>query len=143
MKFLHSKRFLLIFALANIFVSTSVASQNNNTLSITDDRNVTVEVPAKPQRIAAISYLAVDVGLALGIKPVATTYMIPGRDPDFLGGLTKNIKKNRSTCQTKFRTSLRNKTRYYYCDKTLYRCKCRTITEDCSLCCIQYGTPKR
>ncbi|WP_071058187.1 ABC transporter substrate-binding protein [Pelistega sp. MC2] len=93
MKFLHSKRFLLIFALANIFVSTSVASQNNNTLSITDDRNVTVEVPAKPQRIAAISYLAVDVGLALGIKPVATTYMIPGRDPDFLGGLTKNIKK--------------------------------------------------
>jgi iron complex transport system substrate-binding protein len=67
------------------------AAHDAKPLSILDDRNVTVEVPANPQRIAAISYLAVDVAFALGIKPIATTYMMPGRNPDFLGGLAKDI----------------------------------------------------
>jgi iron complex transport system substrate-binding protein len=59
---------------------------------IKDDRGVEVTIPPNPRRIAAISYLAVDVAFALGIKPVATTYMTAGREPDFLLGLTKDIK---------------------------------------------------
>ncbi|RWC27790.1 ABC transporter substrate-binding protein [Mesorhizobium sp.] len=62
------------------------------TLSIVDDRGVAVEVPAGPERLASISYFATDVALALGLKPVATTYMVAGRDPDFLLGLTNDIK---------------------------------------------------
>jgi len=62
-------------------------------LSVIDDRGVTVQVPAAPQRIAGISYLAADVALAVGIMPVATTYMTAGRDPDFLLGLTKGMKQ--------------------------------------------------
>lgn len=62
------------------------------TRSLVDDRGVTVQVPAKPQRIAAISYLAADVALALGVMPVATTYMTAGREPDYLLGLTAGMK---------------------------------------------------
>ncbi len=47
-----------------------------------------------PKSVAAVSYLAVDVGLALGVAPsrFAVTYMTKGRDPDFLLGLTKGMK---------------------------------------------------
>ncbi|WP_246161699.1 ABC transporter substrate-binding protein [Segnochrobactrum spirostomi] len=72
--------------------SGSVMAQDGKTVSITDDRGVVVVVPENPQRIAAISYLGVDVALALGIKPVATTYMTAGRQPDFLLGLTGEMK---------------------------------------------------
>lgn len=60
---------------------------------IVDDRGVTVEVPAQPKRIASISYFADDVALALGIKPVASTYMTAGREPSFLLGLTAGMKQ--------------------------------------------------
>ncbi len=40
-----------------------------------------------------MSYFAVDAGLALGVKPVATTYMVGGREPDYLLGLTRSIKQ--------------------------------------------------
>lgn len=60
--------------------------------TVTDERGVSVEVPVKPERIAAISFFATDVALALGLKPVATTYMVAGRYPDYLLGLTKDIK---------------------------------------------------
>lgn len=63
------------------------------TLSITDDRGVRVEVPFKPQRLATISYIGTDIALALGIKPVATTYMEAGHEPAYLAGLTDDIKK--------------------------------------------------
>jgi iron complex transport system substrate-binding protein len=62
-----------------------------NAVTITDDRGVKVEVPANPQRIAAISYLGIDVALAVGVRPVATTYMAVGRDPAFLLGLTRDM----------------------------------------------------
>jgi len=68
-------------------------AQDGETQSIVDDRGVTVTLPAHPQRIASVSYLATDVALALGIVPVATTYMVDGRHPDFLLGLTKDIKQ--------------------------------------------------
>ena len=64
-----------------------------DTLKVKDDRGVTVEVPARPKRIASISYFADDVALALGIRPVASTYMTAGREPDFLLGLTRDMKQ--------------------------------------------------
>lgn len=70
-----------------------VAAEDSKTVSIADDRGATVQVAASPKRIASVSYLATDVALALGIKPVATTYMTKGRDPDFLLGLTKDMKQ--------------------------------------------------
>jgi iron complex transport system substrate-binding protein len=69
------------------------AAEDGKTRAIVDDRGVTVQVPAEPKRVAAISYLAVDVAFALGLKPVATTYMVAGRQPDFLLGLTRDIKQ--------------------------------------------------
>ncbi|TCM51140.1 iron complex transport system substrate-binding protein [Rhizobium sp. PP-F2F-G48] len=78
--------------MAAIAFGPAVAS-DKPALSVVDDRGVTVQVPADPQRIAGISYLAADVALAVGIMPVATTYMTAGRDPDFLLGLTKSMKQ--------------------------------------------------
>ncbi len=82
-----------VIGLASALTAGAAVADDAKMLSITDDRGVTVEVPAHPQRIAAISYFATDVAFALGMKPVATTYMMPGRNPDFLLGLTKDIKQ--------------------------------------------------
>lgn len=84
-------RLVSVVGLLLAFSAGSAVAQPARTMSITDDRGVRVEVPVNPQRIAAISYLGVDVALALGVMPVATTYMAPGRDPDFLLGLTKSM----------------------------------------------------
>lgn len=73
-------------------VCTPSAFADDVKLSIKDDRGVEIQLPAPPKRIAAVSYLGVDVALALGIKPVATTYMKAGREPDFLLGMTKEFK---------------------------------------------------
>lgn len=86
-------RFFSIIGLLAALCTGSAAADDAKTLSIVDDRGVTVEVPANPQRIASISYFAADVAFALGIRPVATTYMMAGRYPDFLLGLTKDIKQ--------------------------------------------------
>lgn len=79
--------------LAACLVAGAAWAEDAKTLSVVDDRGVTVEIPAHPQRIASISYFATDAALALGVKPVATTYMVAGREPDFLLGLTNNIKQ--------------------------------------------------
>ncbi|MFX8554385.1 hypothetical protein ABTM01_19720, partial [Acinetobacter baumannii] len=80
-------RLVSVIGLLLALSAETVVAQPTGTIAITDDRGVRVEVPAIPQRIAAISYLGVDVALALGVMPVATTYMAPGRDPDFMLGL--------------------------------------------------------
>ncbi|MBN9061780.1 MAG: ferrichrome ABC transporter substrate-binding protein [Rhizobiales bacterium 65-9] len=69
-----------------------LSARSAGAASLTDDRGVTVEIPATPTRIAAISFFATDLALALGVKPVATTYMYPGREPDFLLGIPKETK---------------------------------------------------
>ncbi len=71
----------------------SARADDATTRSVVDDRGVSVQVPAKPQRVASISYLAADVALAVGVTPVATTYMTAGREPDYLLGLTAGMKK--------------------------------------------------
>lgn len=88
----RSARLSSIVGLAAMLLAGQAIADDAKKISVKDDRGVSVEVPASPKRIAAISYLAVDVALALGIKPVATTYMVAGKDPDFLLGLTKDMK---------------------------------------------------
>lgn len=82
-----------LFGLLAVMVTGPVCAQDAKILTITDDRGVKVQVAVQPKRIASISYFADDVALALGIKPVASTYMTPGREPDFLLGLTKDMKQ--------------------------------------------------
>ena len=71
----------------------SARADDATTRSVVDARGVSVQIPAKPQRVASISYLAADVALAVGVTPVATTYMTAGREPDYLLGLTAGMKK--------------------------------------------------
>ncbi len=87
------QKFATLISLLSAMVSAPVFAEDGKTFSVTDDRGVTVEVPVQPKRIAAISYFADDVALALGIKPVASTYMTKGREPDFLLGLTAGMKQ--------------------------------------------------
>lgn len=87
------QKFATLISLLSAMVSAPVFAEDGKTFSVTDDRGVTVEVPVQPKRIAAISYFADDVALALGIKPVASTYMTKGREPDFLFGLTAGMKQ--------------------------------------------------
>ncbi|SFJ41994.1 iron complex transport system substrate-binding protein [Phyllobacterium sp. CL33Tsu] len=79
--------------IAALLASGSAFAADPGKVSIVDDRGVTVEVPAQPKRIASISYFADDIALALGVKPVASTYMTAGREPDFLLGLTSRMKR--------------------------------------------------
>lgn len=79
---------VLIACLATIAVP--VLAQDA-TQKVVDDRGVEVEIPVNPKRIASISFFADDVALALGIKPVASTYMVADRPPEFLLGLTGDM----------------------------------------------------
>ncbi len=83
---------MLIFSI----ITVPCGAQNEvsaESLMVTDDCGVTLQFPTNPKRIAAISYTAADIALALGIMPVAVTYMKRGVDPDYLLGLTKHMKK--------------------------------------------------
>lgn len=86
------RRYIVASIVALTALSTPSAFATDAKLSIQDDRGVEIQFSSPPQRIAAVSYLGVDVALALGIKPVATTYMTAGREPDFLLGMTKELK---------------------------------------------------
>ncbi|WP_064694545.1 ABC transporter substrate-binding protein [Rhizobium aegyptiacum] len=86
-------KFFSAIGLSAILVAGAAQADDGKKVSIVDDRGVTVEVPAQPKRIASISYFADDVALALGIKPVASTYMTSGREPPFLLGLTAGMKQ--------------------------------------------------
>ncbi|OWV78248.1 ferrichrome ABC transporter substrate-binding protein [Rhizobium sp. R635] len=96
----YAGRFFSVLGLSAMLVAGAAQADDGKKVSIVDDRGViiddrgvTVEVPAQPKRIASISYFADDVALALGIKPVASTYMTSGREPDFLLGLTSGMKQ--------------------------------------------------
>ncbi|NKM29000.1 ABC transporter substrate-binding protein [Rhizobium laguerreae] len=89
----YARTFFSALGLSALLMAGATYADDDKKVSIVDDRGVTVEVPAQPKRIASISYFADDVALALGIKPVASTYMTAGREPDFLLGLTSGIKQ--------------------------------------------------
>jgi iron complex transport system substrate-binding protein len=90
---LKSLRIFGPISLLGLMLLTSAAAEDGKSLTFVDDRGVAVEVPADTRKLASVSYFAADVALALGIKPVATTYMVKGRDPDFLLGHTKDMKQ--------------------------------------------------
>ena len=58
-----------LLVISTFLMVPAAFSEEPKTLSVIDDRGGTVDVPASPERIASISYLATDVALALGIKP--------------------------------------------------------------------------
>ncbi|NZD61943.1 ABC transporter substrate-binding protein [Rhizobium sp. WYCCWR 11290] len=89
----YARTFFSALGLSAILMAGAAQAEEGKKVLIVDDRGVTVEVPAQPQRIASISYFADDVALALGIKPVASTYMTARREPDFLLGLTSEMKQ--------------------------------------------------
>jgi iron complex transport system substrate-binding protein len=87
-----TRRLLTVAVFTATFASTiGTAFADEATQKITDDRGIEVQLPAQPKRIASISFFADDVALALGIKPVASTYMVEGRPPEFLLGLTGDM----------------------------------------------------
>ncbi|WP_090297001.1 ABC transporter substrate-binding protein [Ensifer sp. YR511] len=73
--------------------ATGAGAEDAVTFNVIDDRGVAVTIPAKAQKVASVSYFAADVALALGLTPVATTYMVEGRHPDFLGGYLDGVKQ--------------------------------------------------
>ncbi|MGJ8521968.1 Fe(3+)-citrate-binding protein YfmC [Carnimonas sp. R-84981] len=91
------RRTFLGSALSCLLVSTVASgafpriAQAADTKSIIDARGRRISLAQVPRRIAAISYSAVDIALALGIMPVASTYMTKGRAPDYLLGLTEKM----------------------------------------------------
>ncbi|MEI1251886.1 ABC transporter substrate-binding protein [Rhizobium aouanii] len=89
----YKRTFFSALGLSALLMAGATYADDDKKVSIVDDRGVTVEVPAQPKRIASISYFADDVALALGIKPVASTYMTAGREPAFLLGLTSEMKQ--------------------------------------------------
>lgn len=89
----NARIFFSALGLSAILVAGAAQADDGKKASIVDDRGVTVEIPSQPKRIASISYFADDVALALGIKPVASTYMTAGREPDFLLGMTSGMKQ--------------------------------------------------
>lgn len=82
---------LLKASLLSLLFGSAVLAEEAKPTAITDDRGMKVDVPATPKRVAAISYFGVDLMLALGLEPIATTYMVKGREPDFLLGRTRDI----------------------------------------------------
>ncbi|MBB2676106.1 UNVERIFIED_ORG: iron complex transport system substrate-binding protein [Rhizobium esperanzae] len=89
----YARKFFSVLGLSAMLMAGGAQAEDGKKVSIVDDRGMTVEVPAQPKRIASISYFADDVALALGIKPVASTYMTAGREPAFLLGLTSGMKQ--------------------------------------------------
>ncbi|MBJ7312497.1 ABC transporter substrate-binding protein [Rugamonas sp. CCM 8940] len=60
---------------------------------LTDDRGKPVLLRDDAKRVAAISYFAADTALALGLRPVASTFLVKGREPEYLLGCTASAAK--------------------------------------------------
>jgi iron complex transport system substrate-binding protein len=60
--------------------------------SVKDDRGKTLTFTNTPRRIATVSYFGADTALALGIKPVASTYLVRGRAPAYLCGRMDGVR---------------------------------------------------
>ncbi|TKC89719.1 ABC transporter substrate-binding protein [Trinickia terrae] len=52
--------------------------------SIVDDRGTKLTFRAAPVRLATVSYFGADTALALGVQPIASTFLAPGRRPAYL-----------------------------------------------------------
>lgn len=75
----------LSLTLAGIAAARAQAS-NDERREVIDDRGRTVVLTHEPKRLATISYFGADTALALGSKPVASTFLVRGRPPAYLLG---------------------------------------------------------
>jgi iron complex transport system substrate-binding protein len=51
---------------------------------VVDDRGATLRFDVAPSRLATVSYFGADTALALGVQPVASTFLVRGRRPAYL-----------------------------------------------------------
>lgn len=51
---------------------------------VVDDRGATLRFDVAPSRLATVSYFGADAALALGVQPVASTFLVRGRRPAYL-----------------------------------------------------------
>ncbi len=52
--------------------------------SVLDDRGATLRFDVAPSRLATVSYFGADTALALGVQPVASTFLVRSRRPGYL-----------------------------------------------------------
>jgi len=88
---MNLKTYLASSLIGIAFIINAGSGLAGEKITITDDRGVAVEVQTEPKRIAAISYNSADMALALGVMPVAATYMNKDRHPPYLLGLTEKM----------------------------------------------------
>ncbi|MCA8097528.1 ABC transporter substrate-binding protein [Burkholderia contaminans] len=87
---LDRKRRALSFALpaslASVLVRPVRAALSGGQYSVVDDRGTTLHFDTPPSRLAAISYFGADAALALGVQPIASTFLVRSRRPAYLLG---------------------------------------------------------
>lgn len=86
MKTMYRPRLMAVWmaALMAVLMLALFGTVRAQTHAITDDRGKTIVLRGDAKRIAAVSYFAADTALALGVKPVASTFLVKGRNPDYL-----------------------------------------------------------
>jgi len=76
--------FALPASLASVLARPVRAAAPVRPHSVVDDRGVTLRFEAAPGRLATISYFGADTALALGVQPIASTFLVRGRRPAYL-----------------------------------------------------------
>ncbi|AOJ03728.1 MULTISPECIES: ABC transporter substrate-binding protein [Burkholderia] len=76
--------FALPASLASVLARPVRAAAPGKPFSVVDDRGAMLRFEAAPSRLAAISYFGADTALALGVQPVASTFLVRGRRPAYL-----------------------------------------------------------
>ncbi|KVN41649.1 ferrichrome ABC transporter substrate-binding protein [Burkholderia pyrrocinia] len=71
-------------SLASVLARPVRATAQAAPYSVIDDRGVTLRFDTAPRRLATISYFGADTALALGVQPVASTFLVRGRRPAYL-----------------------------------------------------------
>ncbi|MGU7773860.1 ABC transporter substrate-binding protein [Burkholderia sp. MR1-5-21] len=71
-------------SLASVLARPVRATEQAAPYSVIDDRGVTLRFGTAPRRVATISTFGADTALALGVQPVASTFLVRGRRPAYL-----------------------------------------------------------
>ncbi|NTX28888.1 ABC transporter substrate-binding protein [Burkholderia pyrrocinia] len=71
-------------SLASLLARPVRAAVRQTPYSVVDDRGATQRFDTAPSRLAAISYFGADTALALGVQPIASTFLVRGRRPAYL-----------------------------------------------------------
>lgn len=79
--------------LSAVLVLAHTFAAHAESLTIMDDRGEPVTVSQKAERIAAVSLFGADLAIALGVKPVATTYLTKDTLPAFLSPELTDVPK--------------------------------------------------